>query len=138
MRTLALAPLSALTEASARFGPLPECIWLRRPEVGLSMVRARTGGTGAQFNLGEMTLTRCAMRLPSGTMGVAYVAGRSLRHAELAATFDALLQTDAHARVAELVLAPLDAVLAAERAAAHAAARATRVEFVTMVRGEGR
>ncbi|MNT92741.1 Alpha-D-ribose 1-methylphosphonate 5-triphosphate synthase subunit PhnG [compost metagenome] len=69
--------------------------------------------------------------------GVAYIQGRSARHAEQAAVLDALLQRPAwHQRVQDLVLAPL-ASTQAERAA-HAAATAaqTRVEFFTMVRGE--
>ena len=65
---------------------------LRGPETGLVMVRARAGGTGARFNLGEMTVTRCSVGLPDGTVGHAWVGGRSPRHAELAAVFDALLQ----------------------------------------------
>jgi alpha-D-ribose 1-methylphosphonate 5-triphosphate synthase subunit PhnG len=48
-------------------------VWLRRPEVGLTMARARIGGTGNRFNFGELTVTRCALRLASGQHGVAYV-----------------------------------------------------------------
>lgn len=35
---------------------------LRAPEIGLTMVRARIGNRGDRFNLGEATLTRCAVR----------------------------------------------------------------------------
>src|SRR3546814_16146802 len=61
------------------------------------MVRARAGGTGEQFNLGQMTVTRCALKLAGGDatpscVGLGYVQGRSTRHAELAAVSDALLQ----------------------------------------------
>src|SRR5215510_7437373 len=65
---------------------------LRRPETGLVMVRGRAGGTGARFNVGEVTVTRCAVELEGGAVGVAYVRGRDHRHAELAALLDALLQ----------------------------------------------
>ena len=41
----------------------PPHSFLRAPEVGAVMVRGRTGATGAPFNLGEMTVTRCAVRL---------------------------------------------------------------------------
>ena len=133
---LAKAPRKTLNEAAMRYGDLPAYLWLRRPEIGLAMVRARTGGTGAQFNLGEMSVTRCALRLQSGQMGVAYVAGRDTRHAELAAVFDALMQSDARDRVAQIVLHPIEAALLAEQAQAHARAQATKVEFMTMVRGE--
>ncbi len=53
---------------------------LRAPEVGLILVRGRMGGLGDAFNLGEMTLTRAAVRLESGETGLAYVAGRDRRH----------------------------------------------------------
>ncbi|GAA4338168.1 hypothetical protein GCM10023165_16670 [Variovorax defluvii] len=56
--------------------------WLRAPETGLTMVQGRAGGTGERFNLGVVTVTRCALRLggaPRGeaAIGVAYVLGRS-------------------------------------------------------------
>ena len=54
---------------------------LRPAQSGMAMVRARSG-TGTRFNLGEMTLTRCAVTLENGVVGIAYVQGRSLRHAE--------------------------------------------------------
>jgi alpha-D-ribose 1-methylphosphonate 5-triphosphate synthase subunit PhnG len=100
------------------------------------MVRARTGGTGAQFNVGEMSMTRCALRLASGEMGIAYLAGRDMHHAELAAIFDALMQSDAAAKVQQTVLQPIETALAEKLAQIHAQARATKVEFMTMVRGE--
>ncbi|MEE4381134.1 MAG: phosphonate C-P lyase system protein PhnG, partial [Pseudomonadales bacterium] len=50
----------------------PAFTTLRAPEFGLVMVRGRTGGTGDRFNLGEMTVTRCAVRLADGTTGVSY------------------------------------------------------------------
>lgn len=144
LRTLALARSDALDAAYTRLGQaaaLPAYRLLRKPESGMAMVRGRAGGTGAQFNLGEMTVTRCAVVLGNdetgGTAGVAYVQGRGARHAEQAAVLDALLQLPAwHQRVQDLVLAPL-AQAFAERATHQAATAAqTRVEFFTMVRGE--
>jgi alpha-D-ribose 1-methylphosphonate 5-triphosphate synthase subunit PhnG len=133
---LAKAPGITLTEAVAQYGELPQYEWLRRPETGLAMVRARAGGTGRQFNLGEMSVTRCAVRLNSGQMGIAYVAGRSARHAEWAAVFDALMQTQADEKVRETVLGPIERALAEQLAQTQAHAQATKVEFMTMVRGE--
>ncbi len=100
------------------------------------MVRGRAGGTGAPFNIGEMTVTRCALRLRDGTVGHAYVQGRDKAHAERAALVDALMQTDAAPRIEAAVLGPLAAEAAAARRARSAKAAATRVEFFTMVRGE--
>ena len=109
---------------------------LRQPEVGAVMVRGRTGGEGAPFNLGEMTVTRCAVRLGCGTVGHGYVQGRDKAHARHAALVDALMQTGAAAALRDAVLAPLAAEEAARRQARAARAAATRVEFFTLVRGE--
>ncbi|WP_246777062.1 phosphonate C-P lyase system protein PhnG [Microvirga sp. VF16] len=66
--------------------------WLKGPQHGAAMVRGRPGGTAAKFNLEEMTVTRCVAEFSTGEIGVAYVVGRSRRHAALAAVFDAMLQ----------------------------------------------
>lgn len=136
MSLLAKSPFHVLSKAADAYGTLPGFTWLRQPEVGLAMVRARTGGTGAQFNLGEMSVTRCALRIDSGEMGVACIAGREIRHAQWAALFDALMQTDAAPTVRATVLAPIEAALAANLAKTMEQAQATRVDFMTMVRGE--
>lgn len=121
----------------ARLVPdLPPHALLRAPEVGAVMVRGRQGGTGAPFNLGEMTVTRCAVRLACGTVGHAWVQGRDKGHARRAAVVDALLQTGGAAELAQAVLAPLAAEEGARRAATARKAGATRVEFFTLVRGE--
>jgi alpha-D-ribose 1-methylphosphonate 5-triphosphate synthase subunit PhnG len=53
------------TGLAAAFGQTarPAFDWLRAPETGLAMVRARTGGTGDPFNAGEATVTRAVLRL---------------------------------------------------------------------------
>lgn len=141
LSVLARSPLDELErQLDAALGslPAPARRFLRRPETGLAMVRARAGGSGEKFNLGEMTVTRCAIRLAGGETGIGYVQGRSARHAELAALADALLQND-HYRdaIASKVIDPLALLL--ERRAAQAAGRAasTRVEFFTLVRDAG-
>ena len=115
----------------------PQFEWLRRPETGAMMVQGRAGATGAAFNLGEVTVTRASVRLGCGTLGHALVQGRDPDKAERAALFDALLQTADAARVQAQVIAPLRA--AEEEAHAVQARRtaATKVDFFTMVRGEG-
>ncbi len=131
---LARAPLPLL-EAWAAQRAAPAYVWLRRPESGLAMVRARAGGTGAQFNLGEMTLTRCALRVEGGAVGVAYVQGRAPRKAELAALADAMLQSpQSRDAVRDALITPLHARLEAEAARARRRAQATRVEFFTIAR----
>ena len=106
---------------------------LRGPETGLVMVRGRAGGDGAAFNLGEMTVTRCAISLQDGRVGHAYVAGRDARQAELAALVDALLLDDtARPAIAAAVIEPLAAAQNARRVAEARRAAATRVQFFTM------
>jgi alpha-D-ribose 1-methylphosphonate 5-triphosphate synthase subunit PhnG len=100
------------------------------------MVRGRTGATGAPFNLGEMTVTRCAVRLPTGEEGHAYVQGRDRDHALRAAVVDALLQTGAAPALRRDVIGPLDLAEQEARRDRAARAAATKVEFFTLVRGE--
>jgi alpha-D-ribose 1-methylphosphonate 5-triphosphate synthase subunit PhnG len=134
MGLLARAPAARL--AALIPGDLPDAEWLRPPEIGAVMLRGRAGGDGAAFNLGEMTVTRCALRLGDGTVGHAYVQGRDRDHARRAALVDALLQGPRAAELRSAVLVPLAAAEAASRRARAERAAATRVEFFTLVRGE--
>jgi alpha-D-ribose 1-methylphosphonate 5-triphosphate synthase subunit PhnG len=137
MSVLALAPAGALEARWATLVEPPRYRRLRGPEVGLVMVRGRAGGTGARFNVGEMTVSRCTVRLENGTLGHAWIGGRDPRHAELAAVFDALLQDPAHGEaLGEGLIDALAQDRAERRQAAAARVAASRVEFFTMVRGE--
>lgn len=137
MSVLARTPGLALEEMCGRLGPLPAYEWLRKPESGLVMVRARAGGTGAKFNVGEMSVTRCALRTAAGTTGIAYVQGRNARHAELAAIVDALMQDEGRRdEVEAAVIAPLERALNARHALAAGKAAHTRVDFYTVARAE--
>ncbi len=137
MRVLAHVPAA---EIAARLQPipLPPHAELRTPESGLVMVRGRAGGDGAPFNLGEATVSRAAVRLASGEVGFGYVLGRDGKKARLVALCDALIQADAYAEAVETqVVAPLRERVGAERQQSAREAAATKVEFYTMVRGEG-
>jgi alpha-D-ribose 1-methylphosphonate 5-triphosphate synthase subunit PhnG len=136
MSVLARATRGELEAAWADLGEHPEYEMLRRPEMGLIMVRGRAGGTGNPFNFGEMTVTRCAVRLADGTTGHCYAAGRDGRKAELAALFDALLQSGGGARLQASVISPLARRQAADRELVSRKAAATKVEFFTMIRGD--
>jgi alpha-D-ribose 1-methylphosphonate 5-triphosphate synthase subunit PhnG len=117
---------------------LPICENLRQPENGLVMVRGRIGGDGAPFNLGEATVSRAAVRLASGEVGFGYTLGRDQDKARMIALCDALIQTSDHADAVEAqVLEPLRARMMSERSRRAAETAATRVDFYTMVRGEG-
>lgn len=135
---LARTGRETLEAAWNRLDPKPAFRRLKQPEAGLVMVRARAGGNGQRFNMGEMTVTRCVVALEEGgLMGVGYVAGRDKRRAELAALFDALAQQPRHAAMIEAeLLAPMQGDLAAARQARAAKVAATKVDFFTLVRGE--
>lgn len=136
MGLLARAPLEMLERWASAAEP-GRVSWLRRPEPGLVMVRGRIGGTGNKFNLGEMTVTRCALRLGDGAVGVAWVQGRSSRKCEIAALADALLQVpERAAEVRRNLLEPLAKALEAEILHRRRKTQATRVEFFTVARGD--
>lgn len=111
---------------------------MREAENGLVMLRGRIGGDGAPFNLGEATVSRAAVRLSGGEIGFGYTLGRDRAKAELIALCDALIQTDGFADAVEnKVLAPLRAGIEANRQRQAAETAATKVDFYTLVRGEG-
>jgi len=111
---------------------------LREPENGLVMVRGRIGGDGAPFNLGEATVSRAAVRLSTGEVGFGYTLGRDRQKARMIALCDAMLQSDQFAGAVESgVIAPLRAAMVANRNRDAAETAATRVDFYTLVRGEG-
>lgn len=117
---------------------LPEHQDLRAPENGLVMLRGRVGGDGAPFNLGEATVSRAAVRLGTGEVGFGYTLGRNSEKARLIALCDALVQSrDFGAAVERDVIAPLREQLMVERKQVAAETAATKVDFYTMVRGEG-
>lgn len=134
MSVLARADLSDLESYWQNLSDRPEYRHLRKPEIGMAMVRGRAGGTGSPFNLGEVTLTRCVVELNAGVQGFGYVTGRSRRHAELAALFDGLMQEDSSQHGPALIQ-PLYKQWMARREQVSRKAAATKVNFMTMVRG---
>lgn len=136
MGLLARAPSDALLALWRDYRDQPVFEWLRKPEVGGIMVRGRTGATGAPFNLGEMTVTRCSVKIGDGTVGHGYVQGRSKQAAQAAALIDALMQTAAADAVTVQIIAPLQDQADAARTRRAAKAAATKVEFFTLARGE--
>jgi alpha-D-ribose 1-methylphosphonate 5-triphosphate synthase subunit PhnG len=131
MSVLARAGAEELAAVLDECGAPPAYTRLRGPEAGLVMLRGRAGGGGDAFNLGEMTVTRCSVRLADGTVGHAYVAGRDEHQAELAALCDALLQRDP-ASVLQSAIDTLAAEQQARRQAVAAKAAATKVQFFAM------
>lgn len=137
MATLAQANGDDIARLWNEAGLTSEAELLRGPETGLVTVRGRIGGGGAPFNVGEATVTRATVRLPSGQVGHSYMLGRDRKKARLAAIADALWQDPAQRRTVETALvAPLRAAQGEAREKRRAETAATKVDFFTMVRGE--
>lgn len=137
MGLLAKSPVAEVENAWDGLENKPEFCFLRQPETGLIMVRAKAGGEGARFNLGEMLVTRCTVRIGSGQVGCAFIMGRSHRHAELAAIFDALLQNrNRHDEIRARVIDPLERIYQENLKKKSEKVAATKVDFYTLVRGE--
>lgn len=137
MAVLAQAPVAEIAARLAALA-LPPHEDMREAENGLVMVRGRIGGDGAPFNLGEATVSRAAVRLASGEVGFGYTLGRDRQRARMIALCDALVQSPQFAEAVEAaVIAPLRAAISAARRQKAAQAAATKVDFYTMVRGEG-
>ncbi len=109
---------------------------LRKAETGLIMLQGRMGGSGAPFNFGEATVTRCTIRLLSGETGHAYVMGSHLQHAEVAAVCDGLMQSDERIITTQAIIEPLSMLISANDQIRSRKSAATKVDFFTMVRGE--
>lgn len=115
----------------------PQWEMLRAPETGLARLQARMGATGKRFVLGDMTVTRAAVRLTDGTCGYSYVAGRDRPHAELCALIDALLQQQGEeSALYRQVIAPLAASRAAQQQRRAREIASSKVDFFTLVRGD--
>ncbi|TRC83948.1 phosphonate C-P lyase system protein PhnG [Mesorhizobium sp. WSM4303] len=137
MATLAQASGDDIARLWNEAGLTSEAELLRGPETGLVTVRGRIGGGGAPFNVGEATVTRATVRLPTGQVGHSYMLGRDRKKAKLAAIADALWQDPAQRQSVETALvAPLRAAQAEASEKRHAETAATKVDFFTMVRGE--
>jgi alpha-D-ribose 1-methylphosphonate 5-triphosphate synthase subunit PhnG len=137
MAVLAQAMTSEISWRLAEIGPVPAHQEIRKAEGGLVMVRGRIGGDGAPFNVGEATVSRCAVELATGEVGFGYVLGRDHAKARLIAVCDALVQRGDFREIVErVVLLPIRTRLDAERDLKAEQAAATKVEFFTMVRGE--
>jgi len=137
MATLAQASGDDIVRLWNEAGLPSQAELLRGPETGLVTLRGRIGGGGAPFNVGEATVTRATVRLPSGQVGHCYALGRDKQKAKLAAIADALWQDPARRTEVETrLIGPLRSALATAQEKRRAETAATKVDFFTMVRGE--
>jgi alpha-D-ribose 1-methylphosphonate 5-triphosphate synthase subunit PhnG len=137
LRVLARAAPAELARRAAPVVSDHAFEWLRAPEQGLVMVRARIGNTGDRFNLGEATVTRCVVRhcSPQGfaVAGVGHVLGLDARRAEQIAQLDALLQlARLHTLLWQGVVEPLRAHRAERDRAQQLQTATSRVRFFTL------
>lgn len=139
-RWLSILAKADIVDLESLFNNLPikpEWTVIRAPEVGMIMARGRAGGTGQRFNLGEVSVTRCAVRLDHGAVGHGYVMGRNRRQAELVAVVDAMMQIPSRREALEsAVIAPLAMRQAQLHQLMARKVAATKVDFFTMVRGD--
>lgn len=106
---------------------------------GTVMIEGRAGGTGHRFNLGEATVTRCIVKLEDGSVGVSYALGRDKVKAEHAAILDAVLQKSEGPTLDRILaqLIVLHELHLSQKELKSRKAAATKVNFFTLVRGEG-
>ena len=138
MAVLTCSSADEIAAHLANVDPIPAHSQLREAQSGLVMLRGRIGGDGAPFNFGEATVSRAAIKLATGETGIGYTLGRQQDKAKLIALCDAMIQNERYMPMIErLVIAPIRTRLAVEREQARQRTAATKVEFFTLVRGEG-
>ena len=137
MALLARASFEELCNGLELAGCSLECEDMRPAEVGLIMARGRISGNGRPFNLGEVSVSRAAVRLACGTTGFSYLLDRDPSRARLAAIADDWWQTDnKRSSIETYLLQPVRTRIAAEKHKQRAQVAATQVDFFTMVRGD--
>src|SRR5262245_50510326 len=138
MAVLTCSSTAEIARHLTAIDPIPAHSELRPPQQGLVMLRGRIGGDGVPFNFGEATVSRAAVRLATGETGFGYVLGREPEKSKLIALCDAMIQSEHHhSTVEQLVLTPIRRRLQAARKRLAQQVAATKVEFFTLVRGEG-
>lgn len=136
LAVLAHAPRAALAGCAVPAVAPHAWEWLREPETGLALLRARIANRGDRFNLGEATLTRCIARVTVAghtTAGVGHVLGRDDERVRWVAQLDALLQQPGlHDTLQRTVVGPLRAARAARVDDERVRHAASRVAFYTL------
>jgi alpha-D-ribose 1-methylphosphonate 5-triphosphate synthase subunit PhnG len=110
---------------------------LKAPETGMVMVKARAGGEGSDFNMGEMTVTRTVVQLENKQLGFGYCSGRDHKKSELIAMIDAASQLDQYSDV--IAVHVIDELARKNQNANQQQKEkvdSTKVNFFTMVRGK--
>lgn len=137
LSVLAKSTLKNIQDCWAQLKLSPKYTFLKAPEIGMAMIRAKAGGAGQPFNMGEMTVTRSVIQLNTQQMGYGYIAGRDKEKSTLVAIIDACFQVEQWAMlIDEKLLRPLDQLLQHQHVEQQEKVNQTKVDFFTMVRGE--
>ncbi|SHN61572.1 phosphonate C-P lyase system protein PhnG [Desulfovibrio litoralis] len=140
MATLSCAELQDLEDAISLLPNTLSYHYLKAPEAGLIMLKAKTGDKSHTFNMGELLVTRCIVSLTweqQSTTGYAFIKGDSQRHAELAAVYDALMQIESFNKILSTkLISPLNLKQKNKKQQMTKEIAETKVDFFTMVRGE--
>ena len=136
LSTLSHADMTVLAPLFEQWWNKPQVATIRAPETGLVMLRGRTGGGGAPFNLGEATVSRATIRLSTGEIGHGQCLGGDRNKARMIAIFDALAQRSEHATLVGGLVATVSERLTNEDRQLAEETASTRVDFFTMVRGD--
>jgi alpha-D-ribose 1-methylphosphonate 5-triphosphate synthase subunit PhnG len=134
LATLVSVPASEVIAASNEFDF--SVVILKGPEVGLLMINGRIHSTGRPFHLGEVSLTKCVLKDDQGLLGYGHIIGRNKQQAKAIALFDLALQRNDSAEAALVRLNAWKEDVAEIDAMESEAVEETRVDFLTMVRGE--
>lgn len=132
---LVRVPADTVIEAASGFSF--EISELKAPEVGMLMTDARVHASGSRFHLGEVTLTRCVLKDDLGHLGYGQILGRNAHQATAIARFDLALQREDAAHQAEAFLETWRQEIEDLDAMQSERVDETRVNFFTMVRGDG-
>lgn len=137
MGLLSCADPDDLATIRKNLDSLIDYIYIIKPETGMIMVQAKADGSKQRFNLGEAMVSRCILKVKEQYLGTSWIMGSNIKHAELAALFDALLQDPEYKKKLHTPLIEFLRKKAEtkDRDLARDAVD-TKVEFFTLKRGE--
>ena len=109
---------------------------MKTPVAGTTLVRARMGNTGNQFNAFEVVATKCVIKSEREIIGYKWRLGECYEEVELATILDSELQIQPEDSLAWEQLHKISQRLSTEHLESAKLAASTRMDFTTMVRGE--
>lgn len=137
IRVLANAHVNELKSAYQKIKPEITSHYIIKPETGLLMVQGKADGSHTRFSLGEVSVSKCVLRVQERYLGYGMVMGSDLEHAKLVALFDGLLQhPDYHKELHANVIQKLARQQDRDEKNMETEVADTRVDFFTLKRGE--